>query len=365
MPGSDHTNNSYVWIAAGYLNYMKLGGWLPPLKRSNQVTATQILTPKILRKCYGQTLILDVETTGLRWWSDKIIGAGIYCPDKDILGYIPTTTELTRAALLKEVHRLPPNTTLLNHNIKFDLQFMGLDPGPYQVIDTMVMVHLTDSRFKKSLKECERVFLGTNSKRKHLTEAPKRKKIHEWPLEIVADYAANDCLVTYQLAEILWPRLEQLDLIQLFLKDMEYLKVIWRIERRGWLLDPTFLAKAKLSLEGHISELEVELHDSIGYEFNWRSHKQLSKALYEDLGWPRPVNPFADADGIDRTRFADSGAYNSTLTSTFILTEKAHHPLADLVSLLRESAKLNSTLKLCPKPFGLCRNEYLYRPQGI
>jgi len=305
---------------------------------------THLAEPKILKRCHGKTTVLDTETTGLRWWVDEIIGVAVHCPEEDIAAYIPTLTNKDREETFKAIRELPPTTTLLNHNIKFDLHFMRLDPEPYRILDTTVMVHLIDSRFRKALADCEKVFLGTDSKRHHVTEAPKRKKIHEWPLEVVADYAINDTLVTYQLAETLWPRIEEMGLEDLFFKDMEYLKLLWKIEERGILLDTGFIVEAKGELQKHLSGLERELYDSVGYKFNWRSHKQLSKALYDDMGISRPINPFADADGVDRSRFADTGKYNSTMTSTFILMEKAKHPLGELVSTIRETAKLMSTL---------------------
>lgn len=310
------------------------------------IDASNILPLDALYEVDGQEVVLDVETTGLRWWADKLIGIAVYCPELGIEGYVPTLTDKERTEAKKAIAQLSPETVIVGHNLKFDLHFMGLDPEPYEIFDTTVMIHLLDSRYKKGLDKAEEIFLGTASKRKHVTEAPARKKIWDWPLNVVADYATNDAIVTYQLMEELWPRLEELHLTDLFWKDMEYLKAIWKIERTGMLLDVAFVTQALNSLALHQKDLEQELYDSIGYEFNWRSHKQLSKALYDDMGISKPVNPFADADGVDRSRFADTGKYNSTMTSTFILMEKANHPLGELISSLRETAKLMSTLKL-------------------
>lgn len=307
---------------------------------------TLLAKPDILNKVSGRVVVLDTETTGLNWWNDVMIGVGVYCPDAEIEAYIPTLSDTDRREAYSAIASLPTDTTLVNHNIKFDLHFMNLDPTPYREIhDTMVMVHLIDSRYKKSLAESERVFLGADSKRAHVAEAPKRTPIHKWPLETVADYCVNDCRVTYQLAQTLLPLLDRDMLLDLYYKEMEYLKFIWRVERRGITVDPIFINHARLQLQEKQKDLEEELYDSVGYKFNWRSSKQMSKALYEDMGWPRPKNPFVGADGVDRTRFADRGRYNSTLTSTFILMEKAHHPLGELVSTLRETSKLGKTLE--------------------
>ena len=299
-----------------------------------------------IAKCSGKRVTLDTETTGLEWWNDHMIGLGVWCPDAQVYGYIPTVKEETRIAVKAAVRGLDPSTTIIGHNLKFDHHFMDVDPTPFKLWDTTVLIHLYDSRLPKSLAAAEEHFLGTDSKRKHLTKAPPKlkKKVWEWPIPVQADYCVNDCCVTYQLAEHLTPMLREIDLINLMKKDMEYLKVIWRMERKGFLTDPEFIRRAIKRAISDRQAAEKELYEAIGYEFNWKSPKQLSKALYEDYGWPRPVNPFLDADGVDRTRFAASGKYNSTLTDSLILMEKAKHPLGALVLHLRGAKKMLETL---------------------
>jgi DNA polymerase-1 len=119
--------------------------------------------------------------------------------------------------------------------------------------------------------------------------------------------------------------------------------VLYDIEEYGFLVDVAMLNEDKEFLLQRNHELEEVLFDAIGYRFNWRSNPQLSKALYEDIGHPRPVNPFV-VDGKDISRNPQAGKYNKYLTSTFILTEKAHHPLGELVASIRETAKLVSTI---------------------
>ena len=116
-------------------------------------------------------------------------------------------------------------------------------------------------------------------------------------------------------------------------------------ETRGMKVDLDFIDWAVDKHGRNETELERILWDSCGTEFNWRSPQQLSRAIYDGLGISKPKNPFADADGIDRSRFADSGLYKSTCTSTFLLVEKTHHPLGTLIGALRETQKLRRTLE--------------------
>lgn len=300
-----------------------------------------------IKACSGHPVAIDTETTGLLWYRDYVIGVGFYCEDTEFLAYVPILSDRDFYAVQEAIGMWDKNTRVIMHNSKFDMHMMAINPQsvPWDIIDTAELVHLYDSRLRKSLDSAERYFLGTSSKRKHLTEAPVRKKVWLWPLEVQTDYCTNDCTVTYQLAQKLIPKVQDLGLWNIAKKDMKYLGIIWNAERHGIYLDEEYVDKAVPLQEETLHGLEQIMYDSIGHEFNWRSTKQLSHALYEELGIAKPKNPFANADGVDNSRFADSGLYKSTCTSTFLLTEKTHHPLGTLVGALRESYRMMVTLK--------------------
>ena len=302
-----------------------------------------------IKSCSGKTVVIDIETTGLLWYRDSVIGVGIYCPEVDVCGYYPTPHENKLRLLKSLLNDWSPETKVIAHNLKFELHFLDLDPFTlgWTMYDTAILAHLIDSRYPKALDKVEKIFLGTESKKEWVSKAPhkSKKKIWEWDLDLVAPYCINDCVVEYRLFEVLVPQVVQLNLWQLFLKDMNYMKEIWYAERAGMYLDEEFFLQAEEAMEIHERELEQELWDSVGYEFNWRSPKQLSKALYDGMGFSKPKNPYADADGIDRSKFADKGLYHGPMTSTFILMEKAKHPLGGLVSALREAKLLKTTIR--------------------
>lgn len=322
----------------------------------------------ILAKCSGKRVVLDTETTGLYWWRDTLTTVGFFCPDAGLEGAIDIVDSPELAPEVKQIVQevLDPSTVLIFHNAKFDMSFLGFDPDniPWLVLDTTIMIHLLDSRYKKGMEAAERRLLGTNSKREHLDDAqwpdpplPKgqRKKRMVWQLHPVKRqmYCINDCRVTYQFAEVIMPMLRELSLEKVFAKECRYLKLVYKVEHRGFLIDPAFVGRAKMALQAHLTNLVEQLYDACGYRFNWRSPKQLSKAIYEDLGIEKPENPFAKLGsagtytsntGVTRNISLDSGKYNDTLTSSFILMEKAHHPLGELISSIREADLLIKTL---------------------
>jgi len=306
-----------------------------------------LLTFSDIEKCSGKRLSIDTETTGLQWYKNHMIGFGIYCPDADVGGYMPTDTdEERRNVRIALMDLLSSETTVIAHNLKFDFHFLGISPREckWNVLDTAILVHLMDSRFRKSAESLEKNFLGTNTKKEFMLKGG-RNKIWNWSLDLIAPYCENDCRIEYEFAKIFTPEVVELGLWKLFLKDMEYLKDIWDIERHGIILDKSYITTCMIFQENIISEMEQHLYDAVGYEFNWRSTKQLSEALYASLGIPKPKNPFADADGVDRSRFADGGLYKSTCTSSFLLMEKVKHPLGSLIGSLRESARLLKTVE--------------------
>lgn len=305
-----------------------------------------VITLDKLMTCKGHTFSLDTETTGLEWWGNsKITDVGVYCKDLDINGCVRTSNDYERSLVYSAMREFGPESTIIMHNAKFDMHMLKMNRGvqKFTALDTTIMIHLLDSRNPKALKKAEEIFLDSNRKRLHLEAAPARTKIWDWPWELRVAYCSDDCLITYQLAEKLYPRLEELSLDKLFWKDMEYMDAIFDQEERGVLMDEEFVVKSAITLGKHTDILARQLYDSCGREFNWRSPQQLSLAIYDGLGIAKPVNPFLSADGIDHSRFADSGKYKSTCTSTFLLTEKAHHPLGELISSLRETDKLRKT----------------------
>jgi DNA polymerase-1 len=261
-------------------------------------------------------------------------------------------------AIFKE--ELKPGTIVVGHNLKFDLHMVNADPYTlhgWKPIDTTVLIHLRDSRSKKGMEQAERDLLGSNSKRSHIEQAPTdkriRKKVWLWPSQVRQDYCLNDCRVTWQFLETLAPIIKDLDLWDLFRKEMKYLPVIYKTEHVGFLTNPEFIGRAKMTLMKHRKELEQKLYDAVGYEFKWRSAKALSFAIYENLGIPMPVNPFATMGGTAKSYKTKLGFervmeiksnYTSTNTSTFLLMEKAKHPLGELIAALRESDKLAKQL---------------------
>jgi DNA polymerase-1 len=305
-----------------------------------------IAEPSAILEMAGRTVVFDCETTGLEWWRDKIIGIGLYCPEIDKGVYIPALDSMDR--LLVETHLREiaddPHTTLIAHNIKFDAHFLKL---PLRDIactywDTMVMAHLWDSRLKKGLAALEQTFFGGDSKAKF---KPAGGKIHLMRLADVAQYCVNDCELTWQLYEMFTPCLDSVGLSDLLVEDMKYTGVLQLIEKNGMRLDIPRIEKSIEVFSNNLNLMEKELYSKTGRTFNWKSNAELSAALYEGMGIEKPVNPYEDEHGVDRSTIRGAGHYNKHMTSSFILLEKAKHPLGLLINDMRETDKLRLAIQ--------------------
>lgn len=346
------------------------------------------LTVEDILACDGYPLAIDTETDGLVFHKNGLIGIGIHCPQAEVSGYVHTCyyeqapygkpkkrevwngemdyskskrgrkimdiswepdqatyarPDRTRAEhFLAAVYKIAqnPKTTLIGHNLKFDAHFLGLHLWEIKakILDTSVLAHLLDSRQKKSLDQVENFYLGTRSKRAHIAQADKRfaKSAWMWGEKVLEDYCTNDCVVTYQLAEVLMPLIRKMDLTKLLTLQMKYLRLLQKIEWRGILVEEKFCHSAIAEFKKNTAELEEQLFDIVGYEFNWRSPQQLSKALYDNFGIPKPVSPFPEG-----AKNAGAKMYTNSATGTPLLL-KTKHPLHKEVIVIRETDKLKS-----------------------
>jgi DNA polymerase-1 len=305
-------------------------------------------------------MALDTESTGLEWAEDRstLLLATTYArlPDGNVEWYGIAGHDRIDQLVTWVLQFVGAGGTLVLQNAKFDLHQIGLDPASFPqrgaetgaapaVVDTSVLAHLIDSRQLKRLEELESKYLGTSTKANFLAKTKTTKLVARQDTTTLA-YALNDARVTLDLARVLWRKCEILGLLPLYRKEERYMRLLWRAERRGITVDMERVDLAVDFLKRQLCDLEERFFTAVGYKFLWTSSKQLSKALYEDYRTtdgrqiPKPKNPYEDADGVDRSKFRDRGRYNSASTSSFLLLEKANHPLGSLVLALRETSKL-------------------------
>ena len=104
-------------------------------------------------------------------------------------------------------------------------------------------------------------------------------------------------------------------------------RVLAKMENLGFEVDSSGIEEYGKILFANIKNLEAEIHNDVGYEFNINSPKQLGKALFEDLGLP--------------CKKKTKSGYS---TNADVLEElRYQYPVVEKVLSYRALAKLNST----------------------
>lgn len=111
--------------------------------------------------------------------------------------------------------------------------------------------------------------------------------------------------------------------------DFPLTYTLFRIERKGVLINPKTLEKMSDDLGAEHARLEQEMYSMVGHEFNIGSPAQLSEVLFTELQLPTV--------GIKRgkTGFSTGQAELDKL--------RGKHPIIELIEQTRELAKLKST----------------------
>jgi DNA polymerase I len=107
--------------------------------------------------------------------------------------------------------------------------------------------------------------------------------------------------------------------------EVPLVPVLFKMEKKGILIDQKFLFKQSQELAKDISTLEKDIHKVAGQEFNVASPKQLAVVLFEKLNLPTAKKT--------KTGYSTD---NEVLAGL-------EHPIADLVLQYRELTKLKST----------------------
>jgi len=144
----------------------------------------------------------------------------------------------------------------------------------------------------------------------------------------VAEYAVEDAVVAFRLAEVLEPKLSEAGLWNLFAEvELPLVDVLGELEHNGIRVAPAVLEKMSEDFGKQLAALEKDIYRVAGHEFNIGSPKQLAVVLFEELGLPT----------VRKTKTGYS-------TDSEVLEQlAAAHELPALIIRHRQLAKLKGT----------------------
>lgn len=283
--------------------------------------------------------VLDTETTSLQARHAEIVGYS-FCWEPGVAYYLPIRAPAGEPVLDGQLvlEKLQPiledeKIQKVGQNIKYDLLVLRSAGVTLRglAFDTMVADYLLDPGERShNLDELARRHLGHEniSITSLIGSGKTQKRMDEVPVADITQYAAEDADVPLRLKTILEPRLAAQNLTPLF-RDLEMplIEVLAEMEFNGIKVDRARLQELDAQFTQRVAQLEKEIYEIAGQEFNIDSRLQLSKLLFEEFKLPI----------TKRTKTGPS-------TDAEVLEDLARlHPLPAKIIDYRQNTKLQST----------------------
>ena len=248
----------------------------------------------------SEIFALDTETTSKDPMKAAIVGLSFsikpdeafYIPCAHDYPDVPEQLELRDVLKLLKPVLENPEIKKIGQNIKYDWMVLARHGINLDGVmsDTMVASYLINpSKRAHGLDQIALDFLDhkTISYKEVTGKGKKITGFSEVPLERAVPYACEDADITLMAYNVLMPKINEMDLVELFQKvEMPLIPVLMKMEMTGIFVDKDRLNILSKSFEHQLDELEKRIYSVAGEEFNIKSSQQLGKILFEKLELP-------------------------------------------------------------------------------
>ena len=281
------------------------------------------------------TFCFDTETTGLDIYNDKLLGLSFSWKEHEAY-YVPVN-EGNKVEVLNALKPIfeNPNSRKTGQNMKFDLMVLAVNGITVkgELCDCMIAHYLLQPELKHGMDYLAEVYLGYQTIHYEDLVGGKGKRqltLQEVPLEKVCDYACEDADITLRLWNILSEKIKQENLEHLFYDiEMPLMKCLAKMELNGVRIDSDALNASAEKLREEILNIQKEVTDMAGEEFNLSSAKQVGEILFDKLKI------------VEKAKKTKTGQY---VTSEEVLESLAtKHPIVKKILEYRGIKKLLST----------------------
>ena len=242
-----------------------------------------ILTKKIFS--------LDTETTGTDPISAQLVGMSFSYAENQAV-YVPVPADRDQA--LKIVNKFKSlleneETLKVGQNIKYDMLVLGnygiTVSGP--MFDTMIAHYVLQPELRHGMDYLAEIYLKYDTIKFEELIGPKgkgQKNMRDLSPTQVYKYACEDADVTLKLKNILEKELVENGVEQLFYTiEMPLVPVLAYMERNGVRIDTEALKETSRHFTARMHQIEEEVHQLAGMEFNIASPKQVGEVLFDRL----------------------------------------------------------------------------------
>ena len=307
------------------------------------INEPSLLADLVSRLNAAETISLDTETTSIDPFNARLVGISLsidpgqsyYIPVGHLTGEPQLPLSQVAGALAPILAN--PHKALIGHNMKYDAEVLKKHGMPLKnmAFDTMLAAWCSAPESRHlGLKDMAEDVLAVSMT--HIEELIGKGKnqitMAEVPVQKTADYAGADADIPLRLKPVLEKDLASHSAEKIFREiEMPLIPILMDMEEAGIAIDIPFFQQMSTELNRRLGEIQVQIHESVGYAFNLNSTQQLSKALFETLRLPHP----------DARHKTSSGQYS---TSAEVLEQfSGKHPVIDWMLEYRELAKLAST----------------------
>jgi DNA polymerase-1 len=284
-----------------------------------------------------ENLSLDTETTSTEPMEAKLVGLSFSVTENEAY-YIGVPADETKAKEVVEIFKPVYENEKINkigQNIKYDMIVLhnyGVEVKG-EIFDTMVAHYILSPELRHNMDYMAEILLNYKTVKieELIGEKGKgQKNMRDLDPRSISDYACEDADVTLKLKHVLEQKLEEGGLKELFTEvEMPLVPVLANMEENGARVDTEALKEISKEYTGKMNQLEKEIHELAGGEFNISSPKQVGEVLFDKMKLS------------DRAKKTKSGQY---VTSEDVLEKLSHgNPIVEKILEYRGYKKLLST----------------------
>ncbi len=270
------------------------------LAQKNYIT---ILDEDVLQQVISQIkkagyVALDTETDSPYPARARLVGMSFsvephqafYLPLRHDYPNAPDQIPKKKAFQLLEGILTDPKIKKIGQNIKYDfivlhregISLEGID------LDTMVLSYLLEPNWgKHNLNKLATTYLQVDTIPYHevVGKGKNEVTINAVSIEKVTPYACQDADLALQLGTLLWPKVKEKGVDQLYLSlERPLIQVLADMEMWGVRIDPEVLKNLSQELQQDLAILQKKIYAISQEEFNINSPKQLGNILFEKMG---------------------------------------------------------------------------------
>ena len=247
-----------------------------------------ILAEKLLAQNFFS---LDTETTGIDPITAELVGMSFSFAENQAF-YVPVPANREEALTIVNIFKPAfenPDSLKIGQNIKYDL-IMLANYGVTlkgKMFDTMIAHYVLQPELRHGMDYLAEIYLKYETiKIEELIGAKGKKQgnMRDLAPEAVYKYACEDADVTLKLKQVLENELETNGVKKLFEEiEMPLVPVLAYMERNGVRIDTDTLKETSRHFTARMNQIEEEVHQLAGMEFNIASPKQVGEVLFDRL----------------------------------------------------------------------------------